>query len=129
VTGATGRGSGTESLSLEEQAKIGRGLSAVVLRSTASDEGEAQRSESRRSQGCGGKHFIPRLYQKEEQIGDVIGNGAILTESTLCKVSRTKWLVHAKRSRLKVTIITSLMTITKEIVPESTCCKTFLKII
>jgi hypothetical protein len=38
---STGRGSATAGLSLEGQAGIGRGLSAAVSRSGASDEGEA----------------------------------------------------------------------------------------
>jgi hypothetical protein len=46
VTGATGRGSATGGLSTEGQAGIGRGLSAAVSRSRASDKGEAQRSKT-----------------------------------------------------------------------------------
>jgi hypothetical protein len=46
VTGATGRGSATAGLAPEGQAGIGRGLSAAVSRSRASDEGEAQRSKT-----------------------------------------------------------------------------------
>jgi hypothetical protein len=43
IIGATRRGSGTERLFPEGQAGIGRGLSAAVSRSTASDEGEVKR--------------------------------------------------------------------------------------
>jgi hypothetical protein len=86
VTGATGRGSGTERLSPEGQAGIGRGLSAAVSRG-AEIEGERGAKSERKPplSGCGAPGWF-------RQFKGMKRNGSVKQRNN--SVPRLGWIVN-----------------------------------